>query len=128
MKNDLINEEFKKNYKLFYKNVIGISDVFLNQIDNCKTNGDLKKIIEENINLISHAVVDNFECKYCKDKDDQIGLLQGELDDSFEENCILESKLDISYTPKTLNDQYKLDTFKDSLEKFSISEFEKLLN
>ena len=55
------------------------------------------------------------DCDDCRSKDSQIYDLEDELKNN-------------SFTPKNLNDEYKLDAFVKNKDNFSVSDFEALLD
>jgi len=126
MKDKGINEAFKKVFKHFLKTKLSSCETLIKGVDNCENYDDLKILLEDNVHDIFKKL--GGECKYCEDKDDTIEELVDSVSDLSEERDLIEKELSLSYTPITLDDEYKLEAFKKHKDNFNISEFESLLD
>jgi len=128
MKDKDINAVFKNVLKTFVAEMLNPCSSFVDNIDNCKTYEDLKDLLEENADSIFKSIGGDSNCYECEGKYNEILDLTYSISDLSEEKDDMESELKIAYVPQTLNDVYKLEAFKKSVDKFSVSEIESLLS
>lgn len=113
---DKINTVFKQVLKKFLKEEINSCHGLIESVEKCQTYSELKNAFEEHGEGIAEYLgVDIDEsCDFCDKKDFKIRELEYKLEK-------------LSYTPKTLNDFYMLESFLKNKDKFSVSEFESLM-
>ena len=140
MENKEINKVFKQTLKAFVKELMNPCDSFVDDIEKCNTYGDLKELMEDNVEEIA-KILNISDCESCDEKDEEIEEKEDEiknLETSVEElseyveelseyNDEIESELHTAFVPKTLDDQYKIEAFKKSKDNFTVSEMESLL-
>ena len=119
MKNKPINKVFKQVLKSFMKEEMNSCSSLIIEIEKCKTYGDLKKCLEDNVNTVAEHL--GYECEECEDKDYDIKKMT-------RENLELDDRLYESFTPVTLWDEQKLKVFKEKKDNFTPEEFESLLD
>ena len=133
MKEKEINKVFKQVFKTFVEEMFeegalpnGCGD-FVNEIHNCSTYGELKEMLENNVEFISKKLYMDMSCDDCSDKDDEIEDLEDAVSDLHTEQGEMESELSRAFVPKTLDDEYKIEAFIKAKDNFSVSEIESLL-
>lgn len=132
MEKQNMNKVFKQVLKAFFVEVMDLKTV-ADDIEANDTYGDLMEVLSDNIEEINKKL--NADCPYCDDKEKEIKELEDdkdsaedaleELQEDFNE---LKSEIDKSFCPQTLDELYKLEAFKRNINKFSLSEFESLLD
>ena len=88
MKDKEINKVFKQVLKTFIDQMLDPCDSFVDDIDNCKTYNDLKKLLEENADQVYKSLDGELECEHCSDKDDEIEDLEQQVADAKESGLV----------------------------------------
>jgi hypothetical protein len=117
---DEINKVFKQVFKKFLKEDIRACASLVEKIDGCMTYKDLKDVLEYYAEEISDHL--GHECVECVEKNGTICGLSQDLEEAQDQ------LMNKSYTPNTLNDVYMLESFMKNKDKFTVSEFEALMD
>lgn len=126
MKSEVINKDFKQTFKFFLKEKMGPCKGLIAEIESCETYNELWSSLKEYSDLISIKLGN--ECVECENKDDEIEELNDSVRELNGDLIYAEKDLKVSFTPRTMDDEYKLDAFKKSKDNFSVSDFESLLD
>ena len=112
-----INKVFKKVLVSFMKDNMNSCASLLDYVEKAKTYSELKRYLT----MYGDEIAENLgvdldeECDDCEYKENRIHDLKEELHNK-------------SFTPKSLDDEYKLDAFVKCKDNFSVSDFESLLD
>lgn len=117
MRNKKINKVFKQVFKTFLSEIISSCQPFIDRVERCETYGDLHRILKNHGEDVAErlGVVIDDECYDCNKKEIKINDLENEL-------------INHSFTPRTLDDEYKLEAFLKAKDNFTVSEFESLVS
>lgn len=114
-----INKVFKKVLLSFLKENMRSCPSLLRRVEQSKNYNDLKHSFEDYGEEIAEQlgveIPDEDDCTRCMRKDSEIEELNYKL-------------LVHSFTPETLDDEYKLEAFLRNKDNFSVSDFESLLD
>lgn len=114
-----INKVFKQVLKSFLTDNMNSCPSLIKSIEQSKTYMDLRTALENYGEDIAESlgvdIPDEDDCTRCERKDSEIEELNYQL-------------LVHSFTPKTLDDEYKLAAFLRNKDKFSVHDFESLLD
>lgn len=112
-----INKVFKKVLLVFLKDNMNSCKSMLQDIERASTYDDLEDcLIEHGEDIAERLGIDlDEDCDECKSKDKEISYLEEELEVN-------------AYLPVTLDDKFKLEAFIKNKDKFSVSDFESLLD
>jgi len=112
-----INKVFKKVLLSFLKENMRSCESMLRSVEQARNYDDLKDSFESYGEEIAEQLGVELEpeCYYCGKKESIIEELEYKL-------------MMHSFTPKTLDDEYKLEAFVRNKDNFSVSDFESLLD
>jgi len=111
-----INKVFKKVLIAFMKDNMRACSSLINSVEKCEDYYELRVSLNTYGEEIAESLgVDLDNCDDCWSKDMEISSLQEEL-------------IEKSFTPRSLDDEYKLDAFVKCKDNFSVSDFESLLD
>ena len=122
MKTSPINIVFKQIFKVFVHEFFDCEG-FVESIDKCKSYDDLNSLLEDNAYRIASCLdsslidPDDYECDNCSDLETSIVNLEEELDKLENVNLDLD----------TLVDEMKFECFVENHNKFSLKEFQQLM-
>lgn len=116
MKNEQINIIFKQTFQAFIAEFFHCVR-FENSVSDCKTYNDLNDTLKSYSGEINDALDFFNECDECSRRDSEIRDLEREIKELKENDEF-----------RTLPAEAKFDLFSQNHEKFSVKQFEKLMN
>ena len=121
-----LTKEFKESIRSFFKE-IGCLETSMEIDEDVETFQDLLYVLENNSSEITSAI--DHECDECQKKENKIDELEervSNMKDSDAELSDLKEQFENSFYPETLTDVYKLQSFIENKDNYSISEFEEI--